>query len=131
LIDLVRGAGLLGAELVAGETDDREPALAVLVVQPLQAGVLRGQAALRRDVHHEDGGSGQVAQGRVLATEGFDGDVMHSHDGWPLGVGGSRTFRPTVPVPPLCPGPAAPVQRWPVDLNATNVLISESAPLVP
>jgi hypothetical protein len=62
LTDLFRGAGLLPAELVAGEANDREPPIAEPVVQPLQARVLRGQAALRGDVHHEQGGPGQVAQ---------------------------------------------------------------------
>src|SRR5262249_62220569 len=81
LLDLFRAAGLLLPELIAGEADDREAAFAELIVQPLQARILRGQPALRRDVHHEEGVAGQVAERRVLAAEGFHGYVMHSHDG--------------------------------------------------
>src|SRR4051794_6482747 len=54
-LDLVRGAGLLLAELVAGDAEHAEPAVLVLLVDLLEARVLRREPTLRRDVHEEDG----------------------------------------------------------------------------
>ena len=51
--DLVLGAGLLPAELVAREPEDGEALVGIAVVDPLEAGVLRGEAALRCGVHHQ------------------------------------------------------------------------------
>lgn len=51
--DLLGGAGLLAAELVAGHAEHGEAAVAVLLLEVLQARVLRGQAALGRHVHQQ------------------------------------------------------------------------------
>ena len=51
--DLLLGAGFLPAELVAREPEDGEALVGVAVVDPLEAGVLRREAALRRGVHHQ------------------------------------------------------------------------------
>ena len=60
-LDLLGRAGLLTAELVAREPDDREPLAGVLLLQCLEAGVLRGEPALRRNV---DGKDGLAVEGR-------------------------------------------------------------------
>jgi hypothetical protein len=54
-LDLLGGARLLRAELVAREADDGEPARAVLGLQRLEGAVLRGQAAAAGDVHEQEG----------------------------------------------------------------------------
>jgi hypothetical protein len=82
LRDLIGGAGLLAAELVAGEADDREPAVAVRLVQPLQPLVLRREAALGRDVDHEQGAR-QVTERRGLAGQGSERNVVQGHGGVP------------------------------------------------
>src|SRR6185503_12621804 len=48
--DLLGGAGLLAAELVAREPDHGEALLLVLLLDRLERGVLRREPALRRDV---------------------------------------------------------------------------------
>ena len=52
VVDLVRSAGLLITEIVGGHADDHQSALAELGPQLLQAGILRGEAALRGGVDH-------------------------------------------------------------------------------
>src|SRR6202451_2644630 len=74
LLDLPGGSGLLAAELVAGETDHGEPAVAIPLVQPLQPLVLRGQTALGRDVDHEQGAARQVAERGGLTGQGAERD---------------------------------------------------------
>ena len=53
--DLLVGAGLLVRELVAGEADDDQSLLLILLIKGLQAIVLRGEAALGCGVdNHKD-----------------------------------------------------------------------------
>jgi hypothetical protein len=83
LLDLTSGARLLAAELVAGEADDREATAGVLLVQPLQPGVLRREPALGCHVDHEQRAARQVAKQGRLARQGVQGNVMHAHIGVP------------------------------------------------
>ena len=53
LEDLLVGAGLLGAELVAREAEDGEALVLVLFVKRTQTCVLRGEPSLTGDVHHQ------------------------------------------------------------------------------
>lgn len=70
-LDLLRRAGFLRAELVAGEAEDDE-VIAVLgldvLVQLLQAGVLRGEAAFGGGVDDEDDFAFVVRQRYLLAA---------------------------------------------------------------
>jgi hypothetical protein len=75
-LDLLVGPGLLGAELVAGEAEDDEIVRVLLLdVGPelLQAGVLRGEAALGGRVDDEDDLALVIGQGDLLAA--LCGDV--------------------------------------------------------
>lgn len=83
LLDLLVGAGLLAAELVAGEAEDDEVVgvlLAHRVPQFLQAGVLRGEAAFggRVDDEHD---LALVVGERDLGTR-FYGMVSRAARGW-------------------------------------------------
>ena len=73
--DLLLGAGLLRAELVAREAEDDEAVVAVLLVQRLEPGVLRGEAAPAGGVDDEHDPAGVVGQGLLLAGEGAGGEV--------------------------------------------------------
>ena len=77
--DLLRRARLLAHELVAGEADDREAAVAVGLLQALEAFVLGREAALGGHVDEQQRLAGVVAQLGVVALEGVDGDVVESH----------------------------------------------------
>ena len=55
LFDLLRRARLLPAELVARKAEDHEALVGVLLVQLLEAGVLRREPALGSDVDQEQG----------------------------------------------------------------------------
>ena len=63
-------AGLLLAELVAGESDDREPLVAVGLLQAFQPLVLGRQSALGGHVDHQEGLAPVVPEGRRLTLEG-------------------------------------------------------------
>ena len=67
--DLLLGAGLLVAELVAREAEHHQPLVGVVVVQLLQALVLRRQAALAGGVDHEDDVADVGAEVLVLTVE--------------------------------------------------------------
>ena len=73
-LDLVQGAGLLGAEVVAGETQHRQPLGGVGLVQGLQTGVLLGEATAAGHVHDQQHLAGVVAQGFAAAVRGGDRD---------------------------------------------------------
>ena len=66
-LDLVQGAGL-GAEVVAGETQHRQPLGRVGLVQGLQTGVLFGEATATGNVHDQQHLAGVVAQGFAAAV---------------------------------------------------------------
>jgi hypothetical protein len=71
LLDVIVGAGLLAAELVAGEAeDDKVLRVLGLEVGPelLEAGVLRGEAALGSCVDDEDDLALVVGEGNLLAA---------------------------------------------------------------
>ena len=71
-LDLLGAARLLAAELVAREPDDGEAAIGVLLVQCFEPGVLRGESALRRDVHGEDRLAVEGGEAGGVAGEGVD-----------------------------------------------------------
>src|SRR4051794_17542217 len=92
LLDLVGRARLLAAELVAREPEDGEAAVAVVVVDLLEGGVLRGEAALRRHIHDQQGLAGVLADRGGLTREGVHGDVVdgHGREGYAPGIGGTQ-----------------------------------------
>ena len=102
LLDLLRRARLLAHELVAGEADHREATVAVGLLQTLEALVLRRQPALGGHVDHQERLAGVVAERRVVALEGVDGDVVKGH------AGRGYRSRPTTaagrPAAPICLG---------------------------
>ena len=53
LPDLFTRSRLLGEELIAGESDEGEPAIFVLFIQRLQALILRGETAGRSSIHNQ------------------------------------------------------------------------------
>ncbi|QBZ58027.1 hypothetical protein PoMZ_02966 [Pyricularia oryzae] len=70
VLNVVVGAGLLAAELVAGEAEDGKVLgvlLGDLLVQGLEAGVLRREAALGGRVDHQDDLALVVGQRGLLA----------------------------------------------------------------
>jgi len=67
--DLLGPARLLSAEIVGGHADDDEPAVAKLAPQLLQAGILRGVAALRGGVDHEQRPAGEFGEADVAAGQ--------------------------------------------------------------
>lgn len=67
-LDLVQGAGLLRAEVVAGETQNGAALGAVGLVQGLQAGVLLGEATAAGHVHDQQYLAGVVTQGFAAAV---------------------------------------------------------------
>lgn len=69
VLDVVVGAGLLAAELVAGEAEDLEVRVlgGDVLVELLEALVLRGEAALGRRVDDEDDAVLVVGEGDLLA----------------------------------------------------------------
>src|SRR3984957_1629723 len=87
LRDLLGGAGLLPHELVAGEADDRETAVAVGLLQALETLVLGGEPALGRNVDEQQRLALVLAQRRVVALEGVDGNVVESHAATLSGTG--------------------------------------------
>src|SRR5262249_47813701 len=77
--DLLGAARLLAAELVRREAEDDEAAAGILLVEALEAGVLRREAALRRDVHDERHLAAQLGEGQGLSGEGVGGEVVEAH----------------------------------------------------
>lgn len=65
--DLVSGSGLLATKLVAGEADDGESLILVLLVDLLEALVLGSEAALGGDVHNEHDLALQLLEGEGLS----------------------------------------------------------------
>lgn len=71
LLNVIVGAGLLAAELIAGEAeDDKVIGVLALEVGPelLKTGVLRGEAALGGSVDNEDDLALVVGEGNLLAA---------------------------------------------------------------
>ena len=80
LRDLLGRAGLLAHELVARQPDDGEPRVAVGLLELLEPGVLRGQAALAGDVDQQRGpAAGDLAERRRRAVEAGDLGVEDAH----------------------------------------------------
>ena len=73
-LDFLEAAGLLGAEVVAGETQHRQALGGVGLVQGLQTGILLGKATAAGHVHDQQHLAGVVAQGFAAAVGGGDGD---------------------------------------------------------
>lgn len=81
VLDLVVGAGLLAAKLVTGEAEyDKVVAVLLLdvLVELLEAGVLRGEAALGGGVDDEDDLALVVGEGDLLAALCFGGEKCMS-----------------------------------------------------
>jgi len=73
--DLLVGAGFLRGEVVGGEAEDDEAAVFELLIELLEGGVLRGEAAPGGDVHDEEDFAGVVGEGGRRAGEGGQGDI--------------------------------------------------------
>ena len=85
LADLLRGPRLLAHELVAREPEHLEALVGVLVVQLLEALVLRREAALGGDVHDEERLALVLGQVGGLALERVDLRVVQTHGSSSLG----------------------------------------------
>ena len=79
LLDLQLGAGLLLAELVAGEAEYPNPV--VVVMKRTQTCVLRRDASSGGNVDDETGGIGEVREGHLLTLKRWHGEVMESTHG--------------------------------------------------
>jgi hypothetical protein len=75
LLDRSLVARLLMAELVAREAKHGEAALAEAPVQRLEAGILRGEAALARDIDDQKRLACEVAQRACVAVDCLKRDV--------------------------------------------------------
>ena len=73
--DLLLVARLLVAELVAGKSQHLETPLAEALVQLLEPGVLRGEAAFARDIDDQQRLAVEGAKRLGLAVDGFQRDV--------------------------------------------------------
>jgi hypothetical protein len=69
----------LSHELIAWNTDNAETLGGVLFVQRLKTGVLRGQAALARDVHDQHDFGTKAAKRCGLTGQSVNGDVGNAH----------------------------------------------------
>ena len=78
-LDLLGRARLLATELVARHADHAEATVGVLLVQRLEAGVLRREAALAGDVDDEQRLAGVVGERRRLALERLERDLVQGH----------------------------------------------------
>ena len=77
LDDLFVGAGLLMAELVAGEAYDDEALVLVLLVEGLEAVVLGSEAALGRGVDDQEDFAFIVGEFHIRPVVGDGGEVIH------------------------------------------------------
>ena len=75
-LDLVVGAGLLGAEVVGGEAEDDEAGVFEAGVELFEGVVLLGEAALGGDVDDEEDFAAVVGEGGGFAGDALDGDVV-------------------------------------------------------
>src|SRR5690606_25232898 len=80
LLDLLVGAGVLLLELVAGEADDGEATVPVLLVEGFEALELGREAAFRGGVDDEEDVAFEVAKGLVVASGGLDGEIVDGHE---------------------------------------------------
>ncbi len=76
--------GLLRAELIAGEAEDREAAVLIGAVESFKGGVLRSEAALAGGVYDEQNLAAELLQSEWAAVhegrgEGIDGQRLLSH----------------------------------------------------
>jgi hypothetical protein len=76
LEDLVVGAGLLRAELVAGEGEDGEAVRTVGLVERTQTCVLAGEASMAGDIDDEDDLAAVVGEVHLFAGDGPHGEVV-------------------------------------------------------
>ena len=74
-LDFLQGAGLLGAEVVAGEAEHDQALGPVGLLQLLQAGVLAGEAAAAGHIHDQQHLARQLAQALGRATGRGDDDI--------------------------------------------------------
>src|SRR6185312_3002971 len=79
--DLFGVARLLRPELVAGEAQHHQAPVLVLAVERLEAGVLRGEAALAGGVDDQDNLVLPLRERRRLAVQGLGGEVVDAHRG--------------------------------------------------
>src|SRR5262249_22490932 len=73
LVDLLGPARLLAAEIVGWNRDDPKPAVLVALPQILEPRELRGVAALRSGVDHQDRLAGVLGESQAAAVEAVEG----------------------------------------------------------
>src|SRR5258706_15561920 len=83
--------GSLAAEIVRRHRDDGQPAVAIVRPEFLQPGILRGIAALRRRIHHENWFAGVRAESDVGAVEPGEGEPEGCHAAHPGGLRARRS----------------------------------------
>src|SRR4051812_44710514 len=79
LADLLRAARLLLAEIVARKTEHGKAATLVPLVQRLEPRILRGVAAVARDIDEERHLTAEALETRRFTFESFDGHVVDVH----------------------------------------------------
>jgi len=72
----LQGARLLGAELVAGKTENDQTALPVMLVERFEAGVLGREAALAGGVDDQQDFPGIVGQRLITAAEPLGAELV-------------------------------------------------------
>ena len=80
-LNLFGAAGLLLAELIAGNAEDRETLVGVVLLHLFESGVLGREAALRGDVDDENNLAGVFVELGWRAVEVVDGGIENSHEG--------------------------------------------------
>ena len=81
LEDLRVGPGLLGPELVAGESEDVEAAAVIVFVKGTQTCVLRGKASLGGDVHHQTDLTFEARESDTLPCDGVHFEIVKARHG--------------------------------------------------
>lgn len=77
--DLFGSSRLLKHELIARKAKNGETALSILFVQFFKRSVLRGEAALRRDVDNHDGIAGECVEASFVAFDGDQRNICEAH----------------------------------------------------
>src|SRR5690242_19081070 len=78
LLDLFVASRLLSREVVRRKAEHGEFLVAIRLVKLLQSLVLRGQAALRGDVHDQQHFTTMLTQGGIASIDFLDRDVVKS-----------------------------------------------------
>ena len=98
LVDLLVGAGSLSCELVAGDIQDLQTLIVIVLVHLLDRGVLGSEAAAGRCIDDHDDFALVIREVQIPALAGFDGvivDHILSFLFWPV-LTDQNIFRPVL-----------------------------------